>query len=156
MESIPGVLERFTITSSVYEESLKVHVRCRYNGDYNVSHQRHLKHRDFILASMPRNQSRARIFKLLRSPRIDSKKSIPPAYVAWQAGETTLFLLGSYCDSMIGLNWSRPTNTAYNSTVCNNYFKEGSILSIKVVFLLRRTESAVRLVLNELKTFQNF
>ncbi len=34
---------------------------------------------------------RARIFKLLMSPRIDSKESIPPAYVAWRAGTTTLF-----------------------------------------------------------------
>ncbi len=36
---------------------------------------------------------RARIFKLLRSPEIDSKESIPPAYVAWRAGSKTLFLL---------------------------------------------------------------
>ncbi len=35
---------------------------------------------------------RARIFKLLRSSRIDSKESIPPAYVAWRVGTTTLFL----------------------------------------------------------------
>ncbi len=34
-------------------------------------------------------------FKLLRRPRIDSKESIPPAYVAWRAGTATLFLLGS-------------------------------------------------------------
>jgi hypothetical protein len=39
--------------------------------------------------------SRDGIFRLLRSPRIDSKGSIPPAYVAWQAGTITLFLLGS-------------------------------------------------------------
>ncbi len=38
---------------------------------------------------------RARIFKLLRSPRIDFKESMPLAYVAWRAGTTTLFLLGS-------------------------------------------------------------
>jgi hypothetical protein len=37
----------------------------------------------------------ARIFKLLSRPGIDSNESIPPAYVAWQAGTTTLFLLGS-------------------------------------------------------------
>jgi hypothetical protein len=37
---------------------------------------------------------RARIFKLLRSSRNDSKESKTPAYVAWQA-DTTLFLLGS-------------------------------------------------------------
>ncbi len=34
-------------------------------------------------------------FKLSRSPRIDSKESIPPAYVARRAGTATLFLLGS-------------------------------------------------------------
>jgi len=39
--------------------------------------------------------SRAGILKLLRSPGIDSKESIPPAYVAWRAGTITLFLLGS-------------------------------------------------------------
>ncbi len=38
---------------------------------------------------------RARIFKLLRSPRIDSKEPIPPAHVAWRAGTTTLFVLNS-------------------------------------------------------------
>jgi hypothetical protein len=40
---------------------------------------------------------RARICKILRSPGIDSKESIPPAYVAWRAGPTTLFVdsLGS-------------------------------------------------------------
>ncbi len=36
----------------------------------------------------------AGIFKLLGNPGIDSKKSIQPVYVAWQAGETALFLLG--------------------------------------------------------------
>jgi hypothetical protein len=35
---------------------------------------------------------RARILKLLRSPRIDSKESIPPAFAAWRAGTTTRFL----------------------------------------------------------------
>ncbi len=35
------------------------------------------------------------IFKLLRSPGIDSKESIPTVYVAWRAGTTTLFPLGS-------------------------------------------------------------
>ncbi len=40
-------------------------------------------------------EPRARILKLLRSPRIDSKESIPPAYVARQAGTTILLLLGS-------------------------------------------------------------
>ncbi len=30
------------------------------------------------------------IFKLLRSPGINFKESVPPAYVAWRAGTTTL------------------------------------------------------------------
>jgi hypothetical protein len=38
---------------------------------------------------------RARIFKCLWGPGIDSKEWIPPAYVAWRAGTLTLFLLGS-------------------------------------------------------------
>ncbi len=37
----------------------------------------------------------SRIFRLLRSPRIDSKDSIPQAYLAWRAVRTTLFLAGS-------------------------------------------------------------
>ncbi len=45
--------------------------------------------------------ARARIFKLVRSPEIDSKESIPPAYVAWRAGTTALFLLGSYPPQII-------------------------------------------------------
>ncbi len=40
--------------------------------------------------------SRARIFKLLRSPRIDSKEKIPPGCEVRLVGTTTLFLLGSY------------------------------------------------------------
>jgi hypothetical protein len=39
--------------------------------------------------------NRARIFKLLRNPKIDSKDSIPPACVVWRAGTTTFFLFGS-------------------------------------------------------------
>ncbi len=34
-------------------------------------------------------RTRARIFHFLRSPRIASKESIPPGYVAWRAGTTT-------------------------------------------------------------------
>ena len=36
------------------------------------------------------------IFKLSRSPGFDSKESIPPSYVAWQASMTTLILLGFF------------------------------------------------------------
>ncbi len=35
------------------------------------------------------------ILELLSCPGINSKELIPPAYVAWQAGAATLFLLGS-------------------------------------------------------------
>jgi hypothetical protein len=45
---------------------------------------------------------RVRIFKLLRTPGIDSKESIPPAYVAWRAGTITLFILGSFTNSSSG------------------------------------------------------
>jgi hypothetical protein len=38
---------------------------------------------------------RALIFKLLRSPRIDSKEAIPTSCGVWRAGMTNLFLLGS-------------------------------------------------------------
>jgi hypothetical protein len=39
--------------------------------------------------------NRTRIFLLLSSPRIYSKESILPSYVAWRASSTALFLLGS-------------------------------------------------------------
>jgi hypothetical protein len=45
---------------------------------------------------LPFTSVQSKNFKLLWSPGIDSKESIPPAYVAWPAGTTTLFLLGSY------------------------------------------------------------
>jgi hypothetical protein len=35
------------------------------------------------------------ISKLLKSPGICFEESIPPAYVAWQAGTATLFPLGT-------------------------------------------------------------
>jgi hypothetical protein len=39
-------------------------------------------------------KNRAQIFKLLRSPGIDSKASIPLAFEDWRTGTITLFLLG--------------------------------------------------------------
>jgi hypothetical protein len=39
--------------------------------------------------------SREGTLKTLKSPEINSEELIPPAFVAWQAGMTTLFLLGS-------------------------------------------------------------
>jgi hypothetical protein len=49
---------------------------------------------------------RARIFKLLRSPRIDSKEPIPLGCVAWRAGTTTLLLFGSYSPQRVFKNSS--------------------------------------------------
>ncbi len=53
----------------------------------------------------------------LESPRIDSKESIPPAYVAWR---TTLLLLGSQPPQIIikfqqGTIWSKSTKTNHQS-----------------------------------------
>ncbi len=43
------------------------------------------------------SESRARTFKCLWGPGIDSKEWIPPAYVAWRAGTITLFLAPIGC-----------------------------------------------------------
>jgi hypothetical protein len=51
------------------------------------------QHREFLASLHPPIQVRDGIFKLLRSPGINFKDSIPPAYVSWRAGTTTLFLL---------------------------------------------------------------
>jgi hypothetical protein len=51
------------------------------------------QHREFLASLHPPIQVRDGIFKLLRSPGINFKESIPPAYVSWRAGTTTLFLL---------------------------------------------------------------
>jgi hypothetical protein len=51
--------------------------------------------RNRVGVGLPYRLARGGIFKLLRSPEIDSKESIPPNYVARRAGTTTLFLLGS-------------------------------------------------------------
>jgi hypothetical protein len=40
-------------------------------------------------------RSEPEFLNILRSPGINSKKSIPPAYIAWRAGTTTLFQIGS-------------------------------------------------------------
>ncbi len=49
----------------------------------------------FKSTGKPDLDSRARIFKCLLGPEIDSKEWIPPAYVAWRAGTITQLLLGS-------------------------------------------------------------
>ncbi len=56
-----------------------------------LGHGRH--HPKRVFTGKPHHLlSIARIFKLLRSRRIDSKEPIPPGCVAWRAGVTILFL----------------------------------------------------------------
>ncbi len=62
---------------------------------FNFNFNEYSKRRNPIERDRREEQNRARIFKLIRSPRIDSKESIPPAYVDRRAGSTTLFLIGS-------------------------------------------------------------
>ncbi len=47
-----------------------------------------------VEANFHMKTSRDGIFKHWRSPGIDSEQLISPAYVAWRAGTTTLFLIG--------------------------------------------------------------
>jgi len=49
-----------------------------------------------------KKDSWARIFKRLRSPGVDSKESIPPAYVAWRAGTSNIGLL--YRPARLGID----------------------------------------------------
>ncbi len=48
---------------------------------------------DYIITSilwlLPPPLTRVGILKLFSNPGIDSKESIPPAYLAWRAGTTT-------------------------------------------------------------------
>jgi hypothetical protein len=60
---------------------------------------------------------RARIYKLLRVPGIESKESISPA---WRAGTTTLFLLGSYSTHRLFKN----SSTGFAQHEENITFKE--------------------------------
>ena len=63
---------------------------CYFKAKYTV-------HLVSLLFSMSATFTLTRdgIFQLLRGPGVDSMESIPPAYVAWRAGTTTLFFLGS-------------------------------------------------------------
>jgi hypothetical protein len=51
--------------------------------------------RQCVLYVIPTPHAEPEFLNFLRCPGIDSKDSIPPAYVAWRVGMTTLFLLGS-------------------------------------------------------------
>jgi hypothetical protein len=110
-ESIPGLHKRLQIRALAAISSL-FHCVIFLTSFICSKHNRYTEYTQqnsmscagiFKLSMGARNRvgiglsNRARIFKRLRSSRIDSKVSIPPAYayVAWRAGTTTLFLLNS-------------------------------------------------------------
>ncbi len=70
----PSVILKKTFSAGIFRQS----IRTRNPVEIGLSYR----------------PDRARIFKLLRSPRIDSKESTVLAYVAWWAGTITLFQLG--------------------------------------------------------------
>ncbi len=49
-----------------------------------------------VESSFMKATNRARTFKSLRSPGIDSKESISPAYVAWRAGTSNEVFVPAY------------------------------------------------------------
>ena len=51
------------------------------------------------------------VFKLLKSPGINSKESIPPSYIAWQAGTTTRFLAPMDCTKIPSLSMNMKAKT---------------------------------------------
>jgi hypothetical protein len=80
-ESIPGRFKSLKISSLVGRYDNPIHICFPAPVDCSK-----------ILAQEETSDG---IFKLLRSPEIDSKEPIPQAYVAWRAATTTLLLLGS-------------------------------------------------------------
>jgi hypothetical protein len=44
------------------------------------------------------------IFNLLRRPEIDSKKSVPPAYVTWRAGTIEIIIKFQHCQGFLHEN----------------------------------------------------
>ncbi len=86
------------IQSNLHNFSAVLWIRIGYNADpdpafylnADLDPGRQTKAADLCRSG---SESSARIFKRLWSPGIDSKASIPPAYVAWRAGTITLLLL---------------------------------------------------------------
>jgi hypothetical protein len=71
-------------------------------------------------------QFREGIFKLFRSPGIDAKESILPAYVAWRADTITLYLLGSYllhcCALLKAQRMTREKKTFLHETIFHTVY----------------------------------
>ncbi len=69
--------------------------RRHVTGIINCWLDRNMYSKNPIPAPHKEREYRARSFKCLWGPGIDSKEWIPPAYVAWRAGTKTLFLLSA-------------------------------------------------------------
>jgi hypothetical protein len=72
--------------------------------------------------------TRARIFKLLRSPRIDSKEPRPPGWVVWLAGIRKTYSYSVPCPHRLLKNSSTETERLYHAVpsaqrVLNNLWK---------------------------------
>jgi hypothetical protein len=70
-------------------------VGCGGRGAGETEGDPHPLHHALPLHCLNMQVIRARIFKRLWSPGIDSKELIPTAFVAWRAGMITLFPFGS-------------------------------------------------------------
>ena len=108
---------------------------------------------------------RARIFKLLRSPRIDSQEPIPPGCVDWRAGMTNLFGY-SYsvpidCLKIPALNSSSKHLTYQRS---RNYIffsiftalNHGTIFTGYKRYVVRYYEINQRLITKDYTTYRHF
>jgi hypothetical protein len=91
-DTIKILLDEFSLTWGKFICVLQLKISYFSYAFTSVVHLYIILETKHLLQAFP-IPSRARICKRLRSPGIDSKKSIPPTYVAWRAGTTTLFVL---------------------------------------------------------------
>ncbi len=86
-------------------------------------------------------EPKAGIFKLLRSPGIDSKESTTPAYVSWRAGTTNRVIVpGHQATYACGIDWDRflgidswaPPLNVYKFGLCAVYLYK----PIKICFFI--------------------
>jgi hypothetical protein len=83
----PPLLITFTITSKI-----AVYAPAEWADTLTLFH---LYENMYSVPETSAYWSEPEFLNILRSPRIDSKEPILPGYVAWRAGTTTLFLIGS-------------------------------------------------------------
>ncbi len=102
LESIPWLLKRLQIGAQIYKNCLlllaklptllrPMNMICFHN---RTSHGSETRLKTYLSIGL-RGGRMTMGPNFFRSPGTYSKESIPPAYVAWRAGTTTLFLLGS-------------------------------------------------------------